>query len=171
MNHAPQYCIDDINAMDRRTFIRVFGSVFEDSPWIAEQVWNHSPFTSVGSFIDLMCQAVIDADQDKQMMLLRAHPELGTNEKMTALSEGEQTRAGIRDRTDNIYTSLIKLNKSYREKFGFPFIVAIKGMSLPQIVENLQGRLHNDKDAELSESLKQVLKIARFRMHDLLAKE
>jgi len=171
MNHSLQYSINDINTMDHRTFVKVFSSVFEDTPWIAERTWDQSPFNSVESLINLMCQVVIDADYERQMTLLRAHPELGASEKMTALSEAEQAGAGIRAKTDDGRASLAKLNKEYREKFGFPFIVAIKGMNLSQIIENLTGRLHNDKDTEFREGLDQVLKIAQFRVHDLFITE
>lgn len=157
--------------MDHDTFVTVFAGVFEESPWAAEQTWKHSPFESVESFIKLMCQSVNDADRDTKMALLCAHPELGTNKKMALNSEKEQTAAGIWQRSSEQLTSLAELNKHYREKFGFPYIIAVKGLTIDLILENMQSRLDNDTESEFDECLQQVFRIAHFRMNDLLVKD
>ncbi len=156
--------------MDRDTFTSVFGGVFEDSAWAASQAWQQLPFSSAEALIEAMCQSVKEADYDTQLALLRAHPELGTNNDMTQTSAAEQTTAGIRHGSDHRQALLKELNRAYREKFGFPFIVAVKGMTMEKIVENLQSRLNNDRETEFATCLEQVFNIARFRLHDLLDK-
>ncbi|MFT5132978.1 MAG: 2-oxo-4-hydroxy-4-carboxy-5-ureidoimidazoline decarboxylase [Gammaproteobacteria bacterium] len=171
MNQLQQYRISDINAMNSETFISVFGAVFEDASWVASKTWEKLPFETTESFIDTMCATVSNADHETKLALLCAHPELGSNKKMAEASEKEQSGAGIREGADANKDSLEKLNARYREKFGFPFIIAVKGLSLEMIIDKLQSRLSRDKDTEFHECLQQVFRIARFRLGDLLVKE
>ena len=168
MTQKPQYQISDVNAMDSDTFMAVFGAIFEDSPWAAKQAWERLPFSSVESLTDVMCQSVIDAGPEAQLVLICAHPELGTNRKMAKASAREQTAAGIRERSDETKELLGQLNERYREKFGFPFIIAVKGLTMDLILENIQNRLSNDRESEFNECLQQVFRIARFRLDELL---
>ena len=168
MTQKPQYQISDVNAMDIDTFVAVFGAIFEDSSWAAKQAWERLPFSSVESLTDVMCQSVIDAGPQAQLALIRAHPELGSSRKMAEASAREQTAAGIREKTDETKELLRRLNERYKEKFGFPFIVAVKGLTMDLILENIQNRLSNDRESELNECLQQVFRIARFRLDELL---
>ena len=166
-----QYHIADINLLDHDSFILTFGSVFEDSAWAAEQVFEQLPFTTLDSFVDHFFQCVSNADDHAKLQLLCAHPELGSNRKMADASVKEQKGAGIRDAEHEQRSLLQELNVLYRQKFDFPFIIAVKGLTPELIIEQLQGRLLNDRDTEFDECLKQVFKIARIRLDDILVKE
>jgi len=157
--------------MDRDTFVSVFGSVFEETAWAAEQAWKRMPFETNEALVDTMCQVIRDAGSEEQLTLLCAHPELGSNKKMTDASEQEQLGAGIRKNKEERAKTLKKMNDEYRKKFGFPFIVAVKGLSMEMILENMQNRLHNDHETEFNECLAQVFKIAQIRLGDILIKE
>ena len=166
-----QYHIDEINLFDRDSFLSVFGSVFEDSLWAAELVFEYLPFSSVDLFVERFCQCVLDVGHQKQLQLLCAHPELGSNKKMADASVKEQIGAGIRDTEQEQRLLLQELNALYRQKFEFPFIIAVKGLTPELIVKQMQQRLLNDRDTEFDNCLKQVFKIARIRLDDILVKE
>ena len=168
MIKARRYKLSDVNGMDEKTFVSVFGAVFEESAWAAQMAWSKAPFESTGDLLDAMYQSVNNTDQSTQKTLLCAHPELGTNRKMTESSVNEQTGAGIRNKDDEFRNLLDDLNTDYREKFDFPFIIAVKGLTPDLIIEHLQRRLQNDRDTEFKECLAQVFKIAKFRLDDLL---
>ena len=157
--------------MDGATFVSVFGSVFEESPWVVEQAWQQAPFESTHSLIEILCQSVKAAGYEQRLVLLRAHPELGTDKQLTDASEKEQKGVGIPDSSDEKIELLNELNQRYRQKFGFPFIVAVKGLTPEMILESLKIRLHNTREIEFRECLEQVFKIARFRLAALLVKE
>ena len=165
-----RYRIADINILDHDSFMLVFGSVFEDSAWAAEQVFEQLPFTTVDSFIDRFFQCVSDADEQTKLRLLCAHPKLGSNRKMADVSVKEQTDAGIHDTKQEQRSLLQELNALYSQKFDFPFIIAVKGLTPELIIEKMQSRLLNDRDTECDECLKQVFKIARTRLDDILVK-
>lgn len=157
--------------MDAETFVSVFGAVFEDSPWAAESAQTNIPFDSLEHVTNALCDAVKESGKDRQLALLRAHPELGSKKKMADASVSEQKNAGIKDAGDGQKARLQELNNDYRSKFDFPFIIAVKGLTPELIIEHMQRRLSNDYDAEFEECLSQVFRIARFRLDDILLGE
>ena len=163
-----QYRFDEINDMDMAAFITVLGGVFEDSPWVAEAAWRSIPFEGCGDVIDKMCGVVRTAGRDRQLALLRAHPELGTNKRLTRHSEREQKNAGLKGGEDSRVELLAEMNERYRDKFGFPFILAVKGLSPDKIMERLQARLENNREDEFNECLEQVFRIAKYRLEAML---
>ncbi len=163
--------IDDLNAMPREEFVRSIGWVFEHSPWVAERAWNLRPFRDVDALHLAMAREVERAAPQEQLALLSTHPDLGTRMKMSNASEFEQAGAGLDRLTTDEFERLTHLNTSYREKFGFPFLLAVKGCGRHDILRSLEGRLPSTREAEFAEALRQVYRIAAFRLHDVLSQE
>ncbi len=153
--------------MDREHFVSVFGAVFENSPWAAERAFASIPFDSVESLTETLCLAVEKADEKMKLGLLCAHPELGANKPMAEASVREQKGAGIQYRGDKEAELLQGLNAEYRNKNGFPFIIAVKGLSKEQIIAALQERLQRDRNTEFACCITEVMKIARFRLQEI----
>ena len=163
-----KYRLDEINGMDKDGFIAVFGNVFEDSPWVAETAWQSMPYKSRRSLIETLCDVVRDAGRERQLALLRAHPELGVRKPLTGHSEREQWNAGLKEEKDGQAELLAELNRRYRDKSGFPFILAVKGLDPDKIIMRFRERLENSPEDEFDECLGQVFNIAKFRLDDLL---
>lgn len=173
MKDAPsvQYRLSDINNMDSDTFVAVFGGVFEASPWVAEETWQSRPFESNTHLVETLCETVRNAGQERQLALLRAHPELGVRKPLTGYSAREQAVAGLKQSPGEQSELLADLNRRYRDKFGFPFILAVKGLEPEQIIMRFRERLENNPEDEFDECLGQVFRIATFRLEDLLGSE
>jgi 2-oxo-4-hydroxy-4-carboxy-5-ureidoimidazoline decarboxylase len=160
--------IADLNACDRERFVAILGWVFEDSPWVAARAWRQRPFAGLDQLHAAMVAAVASASREEQLALLRAHPDLGTRTRMSDASAGEQARAGLDRLTPRELERLQRLNASYREKFGYPFLFAVKDCDTRQILDALERRLSSGAEEELAEALRQVARIARFRLETLV---
>jgi OHCU decarboxylase len=158
--------LDEMNASDRDAFVAELGWIFEDSPWAAERAWRHRPFDSLDALHRAMIGEVSAAARDEQLALLRAHPDLGSRARMTNASTGEQAGAGLDRLTPDEFERLRQLNTAYREKFGFPFLLAVKGSTKHDVLAALAARLGATPDEELAEALRQVYRIAWFRLQD-----
>ena len=161
--------IDDLNAGDQRAFLEAVGGVFENSPWVAERAWTRRPFESLDALHAAMTSHVAAATFDEQLALLRAHPDLGSRSGMSDASAAEQAGAGLGTLTRPELDRLHALNGAYRDKFGFPFLFAVKGATKQDILNALETRLAATRDAELGEALRQVSRIARFRLEDVIS--
>ena len=160
--------IGAVNRLDAAGFVGAFGGVYEDSPWVAERAFARRPFVSLNDLCDKM-QATMDAAAvDEQLALLRAHPDLGTRAKVSESSASEQAGVGLDQLTAEEYSRLTDLNNRYREKFGFPFLYAVKGSNKEAILAALEARYGNTPEIEFRTALGQVHRIARFRMEDLV---
>ena len=155
--------------MDRDAFVAALGWVFEDSPWAAERAWGRRPFGSPAGLHRAMADAVAAASPEEQLALIRAHPDLGTRARLSAASEGEQAGAGLDRLNAGEFDRLQRLNAAYREKFGFPFLYAVKGSGKLQILAALETRLGGTPEAERSIALAQIYRIAQFRLESTLA--
>jgi 2-oxo-4-hydroxy-4-carboxy-5-ureidoimidazoline decarboxylase len=165
--------IAELNAADRAGFVDAVGWVFEHSPWVANRAWERRPFDTVDALHDAMTRVVSDAPRDEQLALLRAHPDLGARAKLSGASAGEQTGAGLDRLTPEEFTRLQELNDTYRQRFSFPFLFAVKSSTTQQIFaqqifEALETRLLRTFEEEFDEALRQVSRIARFRLDDCL---
>lgn len=169
MTSAVGVTIAELNALERERFVEAIGWVFEHSPWVAGLAWTRRPFGSVDDLHRAMIAAVADADREQQTALLHAHPDLGTRARMSDASVGEQAGAGLDRLTPDDYARLQRLNGAYREKFGFPFLFAVKGSTSQQVLEALEQRLPRQHEEEFAEALRQVYRIARFRLEELFA--
>jgi len=160
--------IDDLNRADRAGFLQAVGWVFEGSPWVAERAWDLRPFTSLDALHDAMMSTVAAATMAEQLDLLRAHPDLGARVAMTEASKREQAGAGLDTMTRDAVDRLQALNKAYRKKFGFPFLFAVKGSTKHGVLAALATRLPATPDEEFAEALRQVYRIAWFRLQDVV---
>jgi len=159
----------ELNVLSQNQFVEAVGWVFEHSPWVAEGAWPQRPFRDVGELHRAMVAVVTDADRERQAALLRAHPDLGARARMSDASVGEQAGAGLDRLTPDDFARLQRLNAAYREKFGFPFLLAVKGSTSQQVLAALDARLPRTADEEFAEALQQVYRIARFRLDDLFS--
>lgn len=164
--------VDELNPLDLDAFRAQLGSIFEHSPWVAEEVWPLRPFVGVGDLHAAMCKAVVDAGETAQLALLRAHPELAgkaaVRGELTPDSTREQQGAGLDQCSAQEFAELQRSNADYVAKFGFPFIIAVRGHTRTSILAAIAARLRNTREEELAEGLHQVERIARFRLEALL---
>lgn len=159
------------SVMTREAFLEIFGGVYEHSPWIAEQVFAGGltgDHDTVAGLHDTLRTAVDEADRDAQLALLRAHPDLAgklaVRGELTVESTSEQASAGLDQCTAEEFEEFQSLNDRYKEAFGFPFILAVRGKDRQFILEAFRRRVENDPDTEFAEALKQVHRIALLRI-------
>ncbi len=157
-----------LNTLPETDFVARLGGVFESSPWVAERVCPKRPFADVPGLHAAMCREVAAAGTDAQLDLIRAHPDLAGKAalagELTAASSAEQAGAGLGRLTAEEYRHFHDLNDRYRERFGFPFILAVKGHDKTSILAAFEARLPNDADTERETALQQIYKIAHLRL-------
>jgi 2-oxo-4-hydroxy-4-carboxy-5-ureidoimidazoline decarboxylase len=162
----------DLNRVDRDAYVDLLGGIFERSPWVAERSFDDRPFASTGELHSAMVAAVTRASTGEQLALLQAHPELAGKEaihgEMTVESTREQGGAGLDQCSPSELARITELNRRYRAKFGFPFIVAVKGMDRAAILREFGRRVEQDRATEFPEALRQVAKIARLRLEAVI---
>ena len=156
--------IGEINCLSQSEFIERLGEIFEASPWVAERAWARRPFASLDALHAAMVAEVEHASRDEQLALLRAHPDLGTRTRMSAASVGEQSGAGLDRLTPEEHAELTRLNAAYRDRFGFPFLFAVKGSTRHDILRSLRQRVAGSPEEEFRVALEQVFRIARGRL-------
>ena len=153
---------------DRAQFVATLGGIFEHSPWVADIAWESRPFSSIDALHAAMVEAVSSASIEAQLALICAHPELAGKEAaagvLTRESKTEQASAGLDRCTADELARLRTLNKAYREKFGFPFVVAVKQRSKHEILDALASRVGNAREQEFATCLAEIGKIGRFRL-------
>jgi 2-oxo-4-hydroxy-4-carboxy-5-ureidoimidazoline decarboxylase len=154
--------------MPAKEFAGHVGWVFEGSPWVAERAASQRPFASVDELHAAMTGEVEKATREEQLALVRAHPDLGTRARMADASAREQAGAGLDRLTPDSFAQLTRLNNSYKERFGHPFLFAVKGSTVDDILGALETRLAASPEAEFQEALRQVYRIARFRLETLI---
>ena len=158
--------------MEESTFVSIFGSVYENSSWVAEAVWHHRPFASLDGLHAAMDSIVQAAGQSRQMTLIKAHPELAGrlagSGQLTAESRSEQTQAGLTSLPENLTRRMLELNSSYQEKFGFPFIICARLNNVATILQAMEDRLTKSGETELSTALREISKISRLRLADII---
>jgi 2-oxo-4-hydroxy-4-carboxy-5-ureidoimidazoline decarboxylase len=158
----------ELNALPREQFVQQLGWVFEDSPWVAERAWELRPFATAEQLCSALSRQVEQATTAEQLQLLYAHPDLGTRARMSEASAAEQGKAGLDRLTPEERETLLALNRAYREKFGFPFLFAVRGSSKHEIVAALRRRIDSNPEAELKEALGHVYRIAAFRLEEAI---
>ena len=156
--------IAQLNSLPRDQFVAAIGWVFEHSPWVADRAWALRPFRGLNHLHEVMRQEVERGSREQKLTLLCAHPDLGTRARISEASTGEQSGAGLDRLTAEEYQRIRGLNTAYREKFGFPFIYAVKGSNKYDILRALERRLASTPEEELREALEQVYRIAWFRL-------
>jgi 2-oxo-4-hydroxy-4-carboxy-5-ureidoimidazoline decarboxylase len=165
--------IDELNRLGGAAFVAQLGDVFEHSPWVAERASTKRPFRSADALHGAMMDAVRAAPRTEQLALIRAHPELAGAEAkegtLTAHSSGEQARLGLTSLSKDEFRRICDINRRYREKFGFPCIVALKLHSdRTSVMDEMERRLANRPDEELAAALEQIGHITRGRLDRML---
>jgi OHCU decarboxylase len=151
--------------MDLAAWLARFGAVFERSPWVAERAWRERPFASAQELHRAMMRAVQSASPEAKLALVRAHPELAGGESLTVDSSSEQARLGFDRLSKDELARMASLNRRYREKFGFPCIVALRlHANRDSVMREMERRLGNNADTELANALEQIGHIARGRL-------
>ena len=155
----------------REEFVAAFGQVFEHSAWIAGRTWDKGlgpRQDSLQGLHEAFGEVIREAGRREQMALLQAHPELAAGEAegedLTPHSQDEQRGAGLDRCRPEEFAEFQRLNGTYRDTFGFPFIIAVKGLDRRQILETFRSRLRNTREAEFREALEQVIRIGYFRL-------
>jgi 2-oxo-4-hydroxy-4-carboxy-5-ureidoimidazoline decarboxylase len=161
----------EFNHISREEFIGKVGLVFEHSPWIAEATWVKRPFASVEELHSALCRTVREADQEKQLALIRAHPDLvgrlALAGQLTKESTNEQSSAGL-DKLTPAEIELFQTNNAvYKEKFGFPFVICARLNKKETILNGFKLRLLNSQEQEIKAALAEIFKIAELRLRDL----
>lgn len=160
--------VTELNEADSETFVDILGEIYETSPWVARQAEATRPFDSVEEIEETMQRVVTNASREKKLELLRAHPDLGERTAMTDASEKEQASAGLDELSEEQYEAFQRLNEQYREKFGFPFIMAVKDES-PAVIRNaMEKRVQQSESAEFQTALEEVHTIAALRLDELV---
>ena len=161
-----------INSLSREDFVCVIGPVFEDSPWVADSAWSKRPFKSVDLLHSALCKTVQGAAEDKQVDLIRAHPDLvgraAQSGTLTPASTSEQASAGLNKLSEAEVAQFQKYNQSYRDKFGFPFVVCARLNKKDAILKGFEARLKNPREEEIKTALAEIEKIAYLRLQDII---
>lgn len=164
--------LNELNSATRETFVGHLGGVFEHSPWVAERASDRRPFATREALHAAMVAAMEEAGPDQQLALLRAHPELAgqaaVQGEMTEHSTQEQGGSGLLNCSSEELARLQELNRIYGRKFGFPFIIAVRGLDRVAIIEAFARRLGNTREAEMTEALRQIARITRLRLAGLV---
>ena len=165
--------INKINKLPKSEFIKVFANIFENAGWIAEELYNKKPFNNFEELSSKMLNIFESAEKEKQLKILKDHPDLANKTKISSLTPDslkEQTSAGLDQCTEEEFNEFKKLNDSYK-KFGFPFILAVKGKTKNEILNNFRKRISSNPEKEFNEAINQVKQIAILRLKDLNDKE
>jgi 2-oxo-4-hydroxy-4-carboxy-5-ureidoimidazoline decarboxylase len=159
--------LEEVNSLGKPEFVARFGGVFEHSPWIAERAWHQRPFRSLEELHRAMLDAVASAEE--KLELARAHPELAGGEALGVPSTSEQARLGFNALSGEELEEMQRLNRSYREKFGFPCIVALRlHATRKSVMAEMARRLQNSSEEELSAAMEQIGHITRGRLEKIL---
>jgi 2-oxo-4-hydroxy-4-carboxy-5-ureidoimidazoline decarboxylase len=162
-----------INSADKSEFIALFGGVFENTPWVAETVFVCRPFRSIEELHRAMMRCVHEAPHSQQLALIRAHPELAGREAaegvLTSNSTSEQDRLGFLALTRCELEEISELNRRYRDKFGFPCIVALRQHATREsVLAEMKRRIGNHAETEFANALQQIGHITRGRLAKIM---
>ena len=170
--------LEQLNTASAAEAANLLDGLYEHSPWIAQAALAHRPFRSLAQLKHRMADIVRDAGPEAQLTLIRAHPELAgkamVSKSLTTESTDEQSSAGLTDCTPDEFARIQSLNSAYNSKFGFPFILAVRGprgtgLRRQDIIATFEQRLSNHHDFELSEALRNIHRIVELRLNDKFA--
>jgi OHCU decarboxylase len=164
--------IVQVNDLNEEEFVGRFGSLYEHSPWIAERAWHERPFGSLSELHGAFVRAMYNAPPARQLALVRAHPDLAGKAaitgELTPESTQEQASAGLDRLSPEEYEAFRRLNTAYREKFGFPMVVAVREHTKETILADVRARLRHSRSEEIETALAEIAKIAYLRLKDLV---
>lgn len=169
---SEKIAIDRVNDLSKDEFVARFGSLYEHSPWVAEEAYGARPFGSLDGLHGAMVRAVDAAPEERRLELIRAHPDLAGKAAMTGdltpESTREQTSAGLDRLTPEEFEAFTNTNREYRERFAFPLIFAVREHTKESIMKSAEARLENPLTEEIETALGEISKIARLRLEDLV---
>ena len=164
--------INKINKLTKSEFVKVFANIFENAGWIAEELYKQKPFKDFDELSSKMMNIFEMSSKEKKLKILNDHPDLGNKAKVSLLTPDsleEQTSVGLDQCTKEEFSEFKKLNDDYK-KFGFPFILSIRGKSKIEILNIFRKRVLSNPESEFEEAVRQVKKIASLRLEELLKK-
>lgn len=166
----PPLSLDELERVDRARFVAALGGIFEHSPWVAEAAFERRPFGGRAALHRAMVEIVHAAGREQQLALIRAHPELAgaPQAALTEASRHEQGAAGLGGADAEERARFAALNRRYRDKFGFPFVMAVKGRNKAEILAAFEARLAQRPEAEFERALQEIARIAGFRLEALV---
>ena len=162
--------IDKINKSSQSEFIKIFENIFEKARWIAKKLYDQKPFNDFEDLCLKMLDIFETTSKENQLKILNSHPDLASKTKISSLtsdSQKEQSNAGLDHCSEEEFDEFKDLNDKYKKKFGFPFILAVKGKNKNEILDNLKKRISFDPTAEFDQAIKQVKQIASLRLKEL----
>lgn len=169
---SARFSLDAVNAMDRDAFVAALGETFEHAPWVAESAWLQRPFADPDALHAAMLEVVRSAPKATQIAFLCGHPELAGREaqtgSMTDDSQREQASAGLGATTAEEMARMARLNGEYRQRHGFPFIIAARRHTKSQIFDEMQSRVDRDTADEFVEAIAQIGYITRLRVRAIV---
>ena len=166
---------EEASNLDRDEFVTRFGSLFESSPHFAEAAWRKRPVRDFSHLFRTFREAVYETSSERQIALIRAHPDLAgkaaVEGALTQESTREQASAGLDKLSPEEYKSFTCMNSAYKEKFGFPMVVCVREHTKESILKQVEARLKHSRDEEVETALAEISKIARLRMQDIVEPE
>jgi len=150
--------------MSQPEFTEAIGSIFEHTPEIAAKAWRSRPFTDVQNLHQMMAAIVLGMSDAEQLKLICAHPDLGSKFKMAEASIQEQSTIGLDQLSATEYDRFQNLNQAYKDKFTFPFIIAVRNHTKDSILAAFEQRLQNNLEVEKKQAIAEILEIARWRL-------
>ena len=160
--------IDKFNKLSKAEFISIFGNIFEKTEWIAEKCYESKPYNNLDELVSKMMKIFENIEKERHLEILNSHPDLAVEKKLTENSKNEQKNASLNLCNDEEFIEFKKLNEEYKKKFGFPFIIAVKGKNKEEILNSFRQRITNNINLEFEEAKKQVKKIASFRLSEII---
>jgi len=153
-----------LNQMSQSEFIAALGSIFEHTPEIADEAWRSQPFADVPNLHQVMAAIALKMGEPEQLKLICAHPDLGCKFKMAEASIKEQSTVGLDQLSATEYNRFQELNQAYKEKFSFPFIIAVRNNTKDSILAAFEQRLQNNLETEKKQAITEIIEIARWRL-------
>jgi OHCU decarboxylase len=158
----------NINLLKKKEFLSIFGNIFEKSDWIADEVFNLKPFKNSNDLVIKMMDVYENINNEEMIKIFNSHPQLAIEKRLTSFSSKEQTGAKLNECSKEEFEEFEKLNADYKKKYGFPFIIAVKGKNKDEILNNFRQRIQNNFEIEFNEAKNQVKKIASSRLEGIL---
>ncbi|MGH8048160.1 MAG: 2-oxo-4-hydroxy-4-carboxy-5-ureidoimidazoline decarboxylase [Chthoniobacterales bacterium] len=162
--------LEELNAIGASEFCSALDGLWEHSPWVAAEIADNRPFRSVDDLAAAMWKAVRGAGPERQLALLQAHPDLAGKlaraGALTTDSASEQASLGLDRLDDAEYEAFTAMNRAYRERFGFPFIICVRDNTKASIRTAFESRLSHSLDEEMQNALDEVRRIAEYRLWD-----
>ena len=158
----------NINLLKKKEFLSIFGNIFDKSDWIADEVFNLKPFKDSNDLVIKMMDVYENINNEEMIKIFNSHPQLAIEKRLTSFSSKEQTGAKLNECSKEEFEEFEKLNADYKKKYGFPFIIAVKGKNKDEILNNFRQRIQNNFEIEFNEAKYQVKKIASLRLEGIL---